>query len=82
MNRINIESRLRQAKDTGKALVARGAAVGSGFMVAGSAFAQEAFDTSEITGKITTYSGYALVLVLAFAAAVWALRAAGLLGKR
>ena len=49
----------------------------------GMAFAQEAaFDTGSITTKITTYAGYALVILLAFAAAIWGLRAAGLIGKR
>ena len=48
----------------------------------GLAFAQDTFDTAAITTKITTYAGYALVILLAFAAAIWGLRAAGLIGKR
>lgn len=43
------------------------------------AFAQEAGpDTSAITGKIALYSAAAVVLSLAFAGAVWAIRSAGL----
>lgn len=47
----------------------------------GLAFAQDTFDTASITTKITTYAGYALVIILAMAAAVWGLRAAGLIKK-
>lgn len=47
----------------------------------GLAFAQDTFDTASITTKITTYGGYALVIILAMAAMIWGLRAAGLIKK-
>ena len=57
----------------GSAMVLSGAAMASG---------GSSFDTSTITAKITEYSGYAIVILLAFAAAVWGLRAVGLIGGR
>lgn len=48
----------------------------------GMAFAQEsAFDASEITGLITTYTGIAVGVIGAFAVGVWSLRAMGLLKR-
>ncbi|WP_394687121.1 hypothetical protein [uncultured Xanthomonas sp.] len=40
------------------------------------------FDVSTILSKVTLYGGYALAIILGFAAAVWGLRAAGLIGGR
>lgn len=45
------------------------------------AFAQTADPTAPIIAKITEYSGYAVALVVAFALAIWGLRAAGLLKR-
>lgn len=59
------------------------AIVGTAMLLPAVAFAQEAtFDPSTVTTKVTTYAGYALVILLAFAAAVWGLRAAGLIGRK
>ncbi len=84
MNRKNRESLLLRVKSVAASTKARGIAlVGAVSMLPSIAMAQEAtFDPSEITGKITTYAGYALLILMAFAAAVWGLRAAGLIGKR
>jgi hypothetical protein len=84
MNRINRESILLRAKALAASTKARGVAlIGTVSMLPGLAMAQDAtFDTSSITTKIGTYAGYALIILLAFAAAVWGLRAAGLVGKR
>lgn len=46
------------------------------------ALAQDTFDTAPILAKITTFAGYAMVCLLAFAAATWGLRAAGLIGRK
>mgnify|MGYP007004579502 CR=1 FL=1 len=63
-----------------------GARLLTGFAIAVStmapALAQETFDTAPILAKITTFSGYALVILLAFAAATWGLKAAGLIGRK
>ncbi len=90
MNRSNIESSIHRARDTvrsfrQKAVMAgqKAAVASTGLLLSGAALAQEAtFDTATITTKIATYVGYAVVILLAFAAAVWSLRAAGLVGKR
>ncbi|WP_146033386.1 hypothetical protein [Stenotrophomonas sp. VV52] len=84
MNRMNRESFALRAKALAASTKARGVAlIGTVSMLPGLAMAQDAtFDPSTITSKITTYAGYALVIVLALAAAVWGLRAAGLIGGR
>lgn len=84
MNRMNRESIALRAKALAASTKARGVAlIGAVSMLPSIAMAQEAtFDPSEVTAKITTYAGYALLILLAFAAAVWGLRAAGLVGKR
>lgn len=64
-----------------KRFFARSAAIASFVAVPGFAMA-EAPDTTAILADITMYSGAAILLIIAFAAAVWALRAAGLLGRR
>lgn len=64
-----------------KALWGRSLAVVSVVAAPGLAFAA-APDTTSITTAITEYSGAAIALVIAFAVAVWGLRAAGLLGRR
>lgn len=46
------------------------------------AFAQVADPTAAIKSQIETYGGYAVGVVIAFALAVWGLRAAGLIGRR
>ena len=46
------------------------------------AFAQDTDPTGAIKTKIETYGGYAVGVVIAFALAVWGLRAAGLIGRR
>lgn len=84
MNRKNRESLMYRAKAVAASTKARAAAlVASAAMVPSLAFAQDAaFDPSSITVKIGTYAGYALVIIIAFAAAVWGLKAAGLIGKK
>ena len=90
MNRSNVVSMMHRARDTARSygqkasVIGQKAAVaGTALLMSGAAFAQEAtFDTATITTKIATYVGYAVVILLAFAAAVWSLRAAGLVGKR
>lgn len=83
MNRNNKESLLHRAADTVRNLKTH-AAVGTAALLSSPlmAFATAAPDTSVITGKITTYVAAAVIIVLAFAAGVWGLRAAGLMGKR
>ena len=84
MNRKTIETAKLRARHSWDNLRTRAAVVaGTALALPGMAFAQEAtFDTASITTKIATYAGYALVILLAFAAAIWGLRAAGLIGKR
>lgn len=84
MNRFNKESLRRQLRDKVASIKSRVVGATTALMtLPGMVMAQEAtFDTASITTKITTYAGYALVILLAFAAAVWGLRAAGLIGKR
>lgn len=84
MNRNTIETAKLRAKAIGQNLRTRAAVLaGSAMALPGMALAQDpTFNTGDITTKITTYAGYALVILLAFAAAVWGLRAAGLIGKR
>lgn len=48
---------------------------------AGMAFAQDAFDASEIQSSITSYTATAVGLVGAFILGVWSLRAMGLLKR-
>lgn len=84
MNRNNVESFKLRAIDKARALKNRILGATTAFsLVPMLAMAQAAeFDPSTITTKITTYAGYALVILLALAAAVWGLRAAGLIGGR
>lgn len=84
MNRINRESAILRAKAVARSTKARVVGlVATASMLPSLAMAQDAtFDPTSITTKITTYAGYALIILIAFAAAVWGLRAAGLIGKR
>lgn len=84
MNRKNRESFAVRAKALARSTKARGVAlIGTAAMLPSLAMAQDAaFDPSSITVKIGTYAGYALVIIIAFAAAVWGLRAAGLIGRK
>lgn len=84
MNRINRESIALRVKAVAASTQARGIAlIGAASMLPSLAMAQDAaFDPSSITVKIGTYAGYALIIIIAFAAAVWGLRAAGLIGKK
>lgn len=60
-----------------------GAVVVGTLGAASSAFAQVAApNTGDITDAITTYSTAAVAVIVAFALGVWAMRAAGLLGRR
>lgn len=83
MNRNNFETAKRRAKDSYNAMRHRAAVVGmTALALPGLALAQDpTFNTGDITTKITTYAGYALVILLAMAAAIWGLRAAGLIKK-
>lgn len=84
MNRINRESIALRVKAVAASTKARCIAlIGAASMLPSLAMAQDAaFDPSSITVKIGTYAGYALIIIIAFAAAVWGLRAAGLIGKK
>lgn len=83
MNRKNRESLIYRAKAVAASTKARAVGLTAAVAMAPSlAFAQDAFDTSTITGKIEQYGGYAVICIIALAAAVWGLRAAGLIGGR
>lgn len=84
MNRKNRETALSRAKALMQSTKARATGlIATASLVPSLAMAQDAsFDPSEITTKITTYAGYALLIILAMAAAVWGLRAAGLIGGK
>ena len=84
MNRINRESIALRAKALAKSAKGRTVVlIGAASMMPSLAMAQAAdFDPSTITTKITTYAGYALLIILAMAAAAWGLKAAGLIGGR
>ncbi|WP_414616672.1 hypothetical protein [Stenotrophomonas muris] len=84
MNRFNRESIALRVKAVAASTKARSIAlIGAASMLPSLAMAQDAaFDPSTITVKIGTYAGYALIIIIAFAAAVWGLRAAGLIGKK
>ena len=81
MNRNNKESLLHRAADTVRNLKTH-AAVGTAALLASPMMAFAAPDVTPITSKITIYVAAAVIIVLAFAAGVWGLRAAGLMGKR
>ncbi|PPT53126.1 hypothetical protein [Xanthomonas arboricola] len=84
MNRNNRESLIFRAKAIAKSAKARAVGVvGTVSMLPSLAFAQEAgsFDPQTIVTKIVTYGGYAVVIILAMAAAVWGMRAAGIIKK-
>ncbi|PPT86406.1 hypothetical protein XarzCFBP7410_04270 [Xanthomonas arboricola pv. zantedeschiae] len=84
MNRKNRESLIFRAKAITKSAKARAVGlVGTVSMLPSLAFAQDAggFDPASITTKIATYAGYAVVIILAMAAAVWGMRAAGIIKK-
>lgn len=82
MNRNNKESLIHRAKATVRNVKTQ-AALGSVALLASPLVAFAAApDTAPITGKITLYVGAAVVILLAFAAGVWGLRAAGLMGRR
>ncbi|WP_115562132.1 hypothetical protein [Xanthomonas arboricola] len=83
MNRKNRESLIYRAKAITKSAKARAVGiVGTFSMLPSLAFAQDAtFDPATITTKIATYAGFAVVIILAMAAAVWGMRAAGIIKK-
>lgn len=83
MNRNTYETAKLRAKAIGDHLRTRAMIVGgTALALPGLAFAQDpTFDPSTITTKVTLYAGYALVIILAMAAAIWGLRAAGLIKK-
>ena len=83
MNRNTFETAKLRARHSWDNVRTRVAVVaGTALALPGMAFAQDAtFDPATITAKITTYAGYALVIILALAAAIWGLRAAGLIKK-
>ncbi|KLC02423.1 hypothetical protein TB9_21960 [Xanthomonas perforans] len=83
MNRKNRESLIYRAKALASSAKARAVGmVGTVSMLPSLAFAQEAtFDPATITTKIATYAGFAVVIILAMAAAVWGMRAAGIIKK-
>jgi hypothetical protein len=85
MNKNTRETALIRAKSVARSFRNRAVGmVGAFGLVPAFAMAQDAaaFDPSSIVTKVATYSGYALVIILAFAAAVWGLRAAGLIGRK
>ncbi|MCW0399816.1 hypothetical protein NB688_002845 [Xanthomonas sacchari] len=84
MNSNTRETILLRAKAKAQSLRNRVVVFGAAFATA-PAFAMAAdgdFDVSTILSKVTLYGGYALAIILGFAAAVWGLRAAGLIGGR
>lgn len=84
MNKNTREAALIRAKSVARSFRNRAVGmVGAFGLVPAFAMAQDAtFDPQTIVTKVSTYAGYALVIILAFAAAVWGLRAAGLIGKK
>lgn len=83
MNRSNVASFYRSAKERATGLTAKAAVVGTA-LVPGFAFASggSGFDSSDILAKITENSGIAVAIIGAMILAVWGLRSMGLLKGR
>lgn len=83
MNDVAVIGANRTMWKNAGAFVKRKLAVLSVVLAPAAAFAQEAApDTSEITSKIATYAGAAVLVLIAFALALWGMKAAGLLKPR